>query len=215
MRGSAKGQQPAELRIWKETQLANDIEPAYHDLQQPERGATERSLFAEQTGQCVYCGRKIALERNQYCHIEHFRPQKEYPALQLDYSNLFLSCGPRSEHGTRNTCGAHKDNWFDEDCHIPPAPEFCANRFRFRSSGHIAGDGSPEADTMISKLNLNHPALVVERQDIIEDLDRRLNDREALEPMRQDYLDQNPGGARPSFANVAIRYLEEQVNAEI
>ena len=127
--GSAKGQQPAELRIWKETQLANDIEPAYHDLQQPERGATERSLFAEQTGQCVYCGRKIALDRNQHYHIEHFRPQTEYGALQLDYSNLFPSCGPGSEYGTPNTCGAHKDNWFDEDCHIPPAPESCANRF--------------------------------------------------------------------------------------
>ena len=58
--------------------VACRIELAYDDLQQPERGATERSLFAEQTGQCVYCGRKIALDRNQHYHIEHFRPQKKF-----------------------------------------------------------------------------------------------------------------------------------------
>ena len=167
MRGSAKGDEPPELRDWKAEQLRNGIEPEYRNLQQPERGATEKSLFAEQTGQCVYCGRGISLSRKQHYHIEHFKPRAKYSDSQLDYANLFLSCGPEGDHGARDTCGHHKGDWFEEDCHIPPAPEACAERFRFRSSGRIAGDGSPEADKMIATLNLNHLELVTERQIMI------------------------------------------------
>ena len=209
MRGSAKGDEPPELRDWKEEQRRNGIEPKYDNLQQPERGATAESLFSEQTGQCVYCGRGISLDRNRHYHIEHFRPRskRKYPELQLDYTNLFLSCGPEGDRGARNTCGHHKGDWFEENCHIPPAPEACAERFRFRSSGHIAGDGSPEADKMIAKLNLNHPELVTERQVMVEALDGDLNDGAAPESLVQDFLDTDPDGARPSFANVAIGYL--------
>ena len=209
MRGSAKGDEPLELREWKAEQRRNGIEPQYRDLQQPEKGATEKSLFAEQTGQCVYCGRGISLGRKQRYHIEHFRPRSErkYPELQLDYTNLFLSCGPEGDHGSRNTCGHRKGDWFEEDCHIPPAPESCAERFRFLSSGRIAGDGSPETDKMIAKLNLNHPELVTERQVMIETLDHDLNDGAPPELLVQGFLYTDSGGARPSFANVAIGYL--------
>ena len=159
MRGAAKGHEPPQLSAWKETQRGACIEPEYDDLQQPERRATERSLFAEQTGQCVYCGRRISLDEKQRYHIEHFRPRSKYPERQLDYVNLFLSCGPRAQHGVRHTCGTYKAQWFDEHCHISPVPDSCVDRFRFRSSGRIAGDGSPEADKMIEKLNLNHREL--------------------------------------------------------
>ena len=207
MRGSAKGDEPPELRAWKAAQLRSGIEPAYGDLQQSERGTTHRSLFAEQTGQCVYCGRGISLDRKQNYHIEHFRPQSKFPNLQLDYANMFLSCEPDTDRGARNTCGHHKGDWFEEDCHIPPAPEACSERFRFRSSGRISGDGTPEADKMIGTLNLNHRELVTERQVMIEALDHALNDGAPPEVLVQDFLDMDPDGARPSFANVAIGYL--------
>lgn len=214
MRGSAKGPEPPELSAWKTAQCRSGIPPVYGDLQQPERSATVNALFAEQTGQCVYCGRRIPLDQHQHFHVEHFRPQKTYPELQLDYTNLFLSCGPESEDGNRDTCGDHKKDWFEEDCHVPPAPETCAERFRFRSSGHIAGDGSPEADKMICKLNLNHPELVTERQVMIEALDREMNEGVLPELLRQGYMDEDRHGARPSFANVAIGYLRVRANAE-
>ena len=207
MRGSAKGAEPPELRDWKAEQYRNCIEPEYRNLQQPERGATEESLFAEQTGQCVYCGRGILLNRKQHYHIEHFRPRSKYPNLQLDYANLFLSCGPDSDRGTRTTCGHHKGDWFEETCHIPPVPEVCAERFRFRSLGQISGDGSPEANKMIGTLNLNHNGLVKDRRDMIEELDDALNNGVLPEVLIQDFLYVDPNGTRPSFANVAIGYL--------
>lgn len=215
MRGSAKEEEPAELRAWKAVQRGAGIEPTYADLQQPERDAAERSLFAEQTGQCVYCGCKISLGEHQRYHIEHFRPQWKYRELQLDYANLFLSCGPRDEHGPRNTCGNHKDRWFDENCHVPPVPDSCASRFRFRSSGRLAGDGSPEADKMIEKLNLNYRELVADRQDLIEGIERELKACNAPERLREDFLEVDRDGARPGFAHVAIAYLNVQADAQV
>ena len=79
MRGSATGDEPPELRDWKAEQRRNGIEPQYRDLQQPEKGATERSLFAEQTGQCVYCGRGISLEAD-----------KMIATLNLDHPELVV-----------------------------------------------------------------------------------------------------------------------------
>ena len=213
MRGSAKGREPVQLRTWKEAQRGGGVEPEYRSLPRPERRVTVNSLFAEQTGQCVYCGRKISLGRLREYHIEHFRPRSKYPGLGLDYTNIFLSCGPEGEHGTRQSCGNHKDDWFEEGCHVPPAPESCAERFRFRSSGEIAGDDSPEADKMLEVLNLNHPELVTERQVVIEDLERELEEGAPPDELRQGYLDQDRTGARPSFANIAIEYLKMQASA--
>ena len=205
MRGSHKGPEPAELRDWKAAQRAVGVEPEYDDLRQPEKGAVVDSLFAEQTGQCVYCGRGISLTAQQH-HIEHFRPRR-YGRLQLDHANLFLSCGPDGERGPRQTCGRHKEGWFDEKCQIPPAPESCAERFRFGTSGEIAGDGSPEAEKMIAVLNLNHAELVAERQALILDLERELDAGTGLDALRDSYLQRDGLGARASFANVAIGYL--------
>ena len=63
---------------------------------------------------------------------------------------------------------------------------------------------------MIEVLNLNHPELVTDRQGVIEDLERELAEGTAPDVLRQDYLDTDRSGARPSFANVAIGYLNAQ-----
>ena len=212
MRGSKKGREAEELRAWKESQLKNGVEPEYPALPRPERDALVSSLFAEQTGQCVYCGRGISLFRLENYHVEHFRPQSKYGCLQLDYGNLFLSCKPEGDRGSWQTCGIHKDNWFEEDCHIPPAPESCAERFRFGSSGDIVGADSAEAEKMIEVLNLNHRELVTDRQVLIENLDEELNGGVPEDDLLQSYLDTNRCGARPSFANVAIGYIRVQAN---
>ena len=212
MRGSAKSPEPAELCAWKVVQGDNGIEPKYGDLQHPERCATVTSLFAEQTGQCVYCGRCIVLTKHGHYHIEHFKPRSKYPLLQLDYTNLFLSCGPDNGRGIRQSCGAHKDDWFDETSHISPGSETCAEHFWFRVSGEIVGDDSPEAEEMISVLNLNHPELVAERQVMIEDVERELEIGTPLDELCQGYSHKDHNGMRPSFANVALGYLRDQAD---
>ena len=101
MRGSAKGCEPKKLRAWKELQIQNGIELEYRAIERPVRDAMLRSLYAEQTGQCVYCGRGISLDRRDSFHVEHFRPQSEYCRLQLEYTNLLseLRAGRRRWSG--------------------------------------------------------------------------------------------------------------------
>lgn len=195
MRGSRKGEEPEALLAWKEVQQAVCIEPRYADLRGEEKQATRDALFVEQTGQCVYCGRGIDLDPVGRFHIEHFRLQASYPHLELAYRNLFLSCGPTHEDGgTQPTCGNKKKSWFEENCHVEPAPESaCQQRFEFASGGEIRGDGSPESDKMIAILNLNHRELIADRSALIE-----------------SFLHVSSSGSRVSFANVAVQYLRRQ-----
>ena len=216
MRGSAKGEEPEVLRAWKAGQRSACIEPRYGDLSRDAREATRIALFVEQTGQCVYCGRGIDLEQRNRQHVEHFRPRGRYPHCELTYGNLFLSCGPQQAHGgDQPTCGNEKDDWFDENCYIDPAPEeACQRHFAFASGGSIQGDGSPEAEKMVDVLNLNHRELVAERSDLIEHLDGELNEGVAHRELITAYLDVSSIGARASFANVAIQYLRRQSDSD-
>ncbi|MDE0521848.1 MAG: TIGR02646 family protein [Boseongicola sp.] len=214
MRGSQKGDEPEALQAWKACQDAACIEPRYPDLRGAEKRATRHALFIEQTGQCVYCGRGIELEPgSDRHHIEHFRPRgRNYRHLELAYRNLFLSCGPKREDGgTQPTCGNKKDSWFDESCHVEPSPEGdCQQRFEFASGGGILGDGSPEADRMITILNLNHRELVAERMALIEELDEELNEGLPYCDLIESFLHVSQNGSRVSFANVAVQYLRRQ-----
>lgn len=213
MRGSRKGVEPDELLAWKACQQAACIEPRYADLRGAEKRATRHALFIEQTGQCVYCGRGIDLEPGgDKHHIEHFRPQGgNYRHLELAHRNLFLSCGPKREDGgIQSTCGNEKKSWFDEVCHVEPSPEGdCQQRFEFASGGGILGDGSPEADQMITILNLNHRELIAERLALIEELDWELSQGLSHCDLIESFLQVSPNGSRVSFANVAVQYLRK------
>ncbi len=212
MRGSVKGDEPVALRSWKEDQQTNGILPCYQNLAGNAKQATRQALFKEQTGQCVYCGRGINLEDHGKFHIEHFRPRSLYPDSEVTYSNLFLSCGPQGQQGgSQQTCGNKKSDWFEEDCHVEPAPdEDCQRRFMFASNGRVQGDGSAAADKMIEILDLNYRELIVERLELIEELDGELKDGVPLRELVKGYRDLLKDGTRSSFANVAIQYLEKQ-----
>ena len=212
MRGSAKGEEPEALSAWKTGQQAAGIEPRYGDLRGIPQQTTKQALFIEQTGLCVYCGRGIELEERKRHHIEHFRPRTQYPDIELAYGNLFLSCGPQQPQGSpQPTCGNQKKAWFDEDCHVEPAPdEACQRRFMFASGGLIQGDGSPEADQMIAVLNLNHNELKAERSALIEQLDDELKEGVSICQLTKSFRDVSLKGMRVSFANVAIQYLRKQ-----
>ena len=211
MRGSAKGDEPDALRTWKANQRAASIDLRYDELGRKALQATRQALYLEQTGQCVYCGRAIELAAHTRRHVEHFRPRSRYLDLELAYANLFLSCGPQQPQGhPQPTCGNEKKAWFDEACHVEPAPEdACQGRFAFASDGRIRGDGTREADRMIDVLNLNHPELIAERSSLIEELDTELSQGASVSALRQSYHDLGPTGTRVSFANVAVQYLRD------
>ena len=224
MRGAAKGEEPEDLRAWKAGEAKACLEPRYEALPSDVRRTLKQALLMEQTGQCVYCGRRIRIaptgdEHDEGCHIEHFRPQADYPEREVDYDNLFLSCngGRSGRDGNAATCGRRKADWFDEGCHVAPIPEqACQQRFVFRNGGRVGGDGTPAADTMIEVLNLNAPGLVHDRSELIEAVDGQMaegDDAGTVEAMARelisDYAATRPDGTRESFTHVAVRYLQQ------
>jgi hypothetical protein len=67
---------------------------SYSDLKGAARETVEGLLLEEQGGLCAICER---LHKRFAPTIEHFMPQSVFPALQLDYHNLYIACSPCNE----------------------------------------------------------------------------------------------------------------------
>lgn len=174
MKGSRKSNAPTQFLEWLADE-SEDWKPKYRDLAGDLKNAVRERLYAEQRGLCVYCGRRLDLKSpGKSYHIEHFRPRETYPALQLDHTNLYLSCGQEDANGNpAPTCGNVKGNWFDETNHVFPEYDVCTRRFRFSLNGTIdvADEADSAATTMIKVLNLNHPELVKDRETVLYIID--------------------------------------------
>lgn len=205
MRGSHEKCEPQVFSDW--LALENpDWHPTYPSLDNEVRQSIVLALNAAQRGLCVYCGRKLDLAApGKSFHIEHFRPRSAYPNLDVSYANLYLSCGQENAQGNRSeTCGTAKDGWFDESLHVEPDYPACTDRFRFSLTGEIAplSDTDIAAQTMIDKLNLNHPELKRERGEIQDAMDG--TEDEALG--YTDFIDPVHGTVE-SYAHMACQRL--------
>lgn len=176
MKGAIKESQPQALTDWLSKACPN-WHPCYPFNDKNVRDSVIQALYKAQRGLCVYCGCKLNLsEPGKTFHIEHFKPQSTYPDLQVDYSNLYLSCGQEDTKGSRSqTCGTYKGNWFEEDQAIDPIYPECTNRFQYTLNGEIKALSSEDvaASTMITKLNLNYAELVRERKELFLELDSK------------------------------------------
>lgn len=174
MRGSRKGPTPPAMQAWLDG-ASDDWIPTYPFDSNDVKNEVRLELLSEQRGLCVYCGRRLKLDRpGETYHVEHFRPRSHYLDLATDFSNLFLSCGQKDDRGApAPTCGNYKDDWFDEASHVPPHYPHCTARFRFNLNGFVASaqDGDSSAENMIGRLHLNHPELVKDREDVLMMLD--------------------------------------------
>ena len=204
MRGSHAKTEPQTLSKWLALKSANWT-PSYpfpNDIRQ----AVVSALAKAQRGLCVYCGRKLDLSTpGKSFHVEHFRPQGLYQQLDTSFSNLFLSCGQENYTGNRSeTCGTAKDDWFCEAVHIEPDYPACTNRFGFLLTGEIVPGrtGDHAANQMILTLNLNHPELKRER----EEIQYHIDGLEGQELGYSDFIDPN-AGAVESYAHMVCQRL--------
>ena len=138
--------------------------------------------------------------------LEHFRPQSEYRHLQVEFANLFLSCGGEVELG-RNaaTCGHAKGNRFNEAQCIEPEYPTCTQRFWFLLNGRVAPAQANDTAALwwIETLNLNHRVLRRDRADFL----RAIEDG----PLGvSDFVDPETKEAR-SYARVACQRLSAEI----
>jgi uncharacterized protein (TIGR02646 family) len=181
----------------------------YKALSGQDKIRVREKLWKEQNGMCVYCGRRVEANGRDSktgqptVHIEHFRPQSRYRALELCHANLFLSCGPSGIQG--ETCGNKKDDWFDEALTVYPNHTDVLDRFKCNLNGKLVPKSSTDsaANEMINKLNLNHDELVAGRKHILDKIDR-------LELQPSEIVDQN-NLSLVDYAHVAAKYIGFQI----
>lgn len=213
MKHIRKGSSPADFEAWK-TQANDHWQPTYDDLQNPQKRSVHSALLVEQGSVCCYCGRSIGLNDS---HIEHFRPQDRYGALQLDYANLYASCLRGQQRSMPRHCGHAKDNGFDEAQHIAPTDADCEQRFMYTLRGEvIATDPSDgRAKYMTDLLALDAPALRHLREEVLSrTLDPEFLASATIEEMtqlRDGFRRRDSMGKLPNFGHVVARYAEQSM----
>lgn len=152
---------------------------------QPDKGgyADWKPILAEEAqNQCVYCCISDAhFGGIRNFHVEHFRPKKKFPALELIIANLFYAC---------SICNVFKgDDWPDEPGkntfdypHYPdPSITNYAELFDVdQNTAQIKG-ANVTARYLIEKLNLNRAQILRNRKlillaDQLKILQDQLND---------------------------------------
>ena len=187
MRRIVKGEDPEELRLWKENEVPENL--TYANMPKTE---VKRQMLAEQGYLCAYTMQQIPTPDD--CHIEHIVPQSQPgqdPLLMISYGNL-LACAPSNRSG-RGRCpfGAEQKDKppVSDDNFVSPLREDVEERFRYAVDGSV---GHPEHDraaaSTINILKLNHEQLIDLRKAAIEervlDVEKRLSAREAQELSR-------------------------------
>lgn len=158
MRHFVKKASPPAFETWK-AQANEDWSPSYATMGSERKGALLKALLEEQAYVCCYCGRSVD---EQGSHVEHFRPQEQFPQLALDYANLHASC-IRTPKGARAAwhCGHAKQNQFCEERFISPNDATCEQRFLYAMNGEmlVADQLDQRATYMHGLLRMNAPAL--------------------------------------------------------
>lgn len=160
-----KTNEPAEFSTWK----TNNPNATYHDLCDTKKcqpkSSLKDSLLKEQGYICCYCECRIYANSS---HIEHFKPKGDssYASLQLNYSNLHVSCtktptGSKDEH-----CGHKKGSDFSMKL-VSPLESDCASHFSYTLDGHI-GYTDDRGDVTVKMLHLDSELLNQQRKLLID-----------------------------------------------
>jgi len=216
MKHVMKGASAPEFEAWKALENPGWM-PTYENLQNPQKRALHVSLLKEQGWVCCYCGRSIELHDS---HIEHFRPQEQYPDLQLSHENLHASCF-RSICATKPAtpvhCGHAKGAGFDKALHISPLELECETRFLYTSKGHIipSDAADAQADYMVELLQLDISFLRNRRE---EEVSRVFDPAflatvtaDELRLLRDAFRRRDEAGRAQSFGHVLARFSEQRL----
>lgn len=180
-------------------------------------------LVREQFGLCAYCMNRISNEvsyvddeRKTHLKIEHFRPQSEYPSLQLDYKNMLGCCnGNEGRPYKFQTCDTRKRN---DLLMFNPSDANDSNKMdiRFYKDGTIHS-GNKDFDKQLNEiLNLNEPQLVSSRKALLDAAFNVLNKKKGtrtkseVQNMINNYSAVNNGVRKP-FYYVVVYYLQKHL----
>jgi len=165
MKRITKGQEPQELRRWKEEEVPQNL--TYANMPKDVKVAVKRQMLAEQGYLCAYTMEQIPTPDD--CQIEHVVPQrqpKQRPHMDIDYSNL-LACVPSNTPGHQPRTynfpyGAPKKGGVlvDDNNFVSPLREDVERRFQYAVDGSVAHlQNDAAAESTITILRLDHEQL--------------------------------------------------------
>ncbi|MGO9261780.1 MAG: retron system putative HNH endonuclease [Bryobacteraceae bacterium] len=209
MRAIRKGVEPKSLVEHRVTPGA-DYE-GYRD-----KDVLRASLVREQRGICCYCLSRIRAEWAAM-KIEHWHSQANYPAEQLDYSNLLAAClGGKGSRREGQHCDTRKG---DRDLSRNPAnPMHRIEEFiRFPGGGRVEST-DPAFETEINEvLNLNQAYLVKQRKRVLDGFTEALRKwdgplpRGVLEKHVREWNGELGSGELKPFCQVVVYYLRKRL----
>lgn len=164
MKHILKSPSPTFFKDWKQNFIKNEgREPTYDELRGVEYHRLKMHIIDEQYGLCCYCCKEIDHFNS---HIEHFKPQSQYPDDALNYKNLLVSCdGYKGKH---ENCGHKKDNWYSDYYTVSPMDGNCESLFTYTVDGHIkANHDDTRARATIGNLELDSDLLQRARRSAI------------------------------------------------
>ena len=210
MKHVSKGEPPASFEEWK-AKANEDWQPAYGNLQNPQKSELHDALLREQGWVCCYCGCGISKADS---HIEHFRPQSGYPDQALSFDNLFASCLRDIDPGSPLHCGHAKANGFDEKHCVSPLEDGCEQRFTYKWDGRMEPEpGDVSAEYMRGLLKLDIAFLCDERANVLQNvfdpvIVETVTDSELVR-LRDAFRMRDQTGHALSFGHVVARYAEQ------
>lgn len=177
MRTILKGQEPATLTLHRQTPHAD-----YDNY--TDKAALRQALVSEQRGLCCYCQSRIRATPDGM-KIEHWQCQADYPARQIDFTNLHGAC--RGGHGRperEQHCDTLKGN--GGLCFSVCDPAHPIDRkIRFLGDGKITSDDAAVESDIKTVLNLNLPRLVSNRKAVLTAFQKRLQDGRPVDVARE------------------------------
>lgn len=167
MKAIVKNTEPQALLDWKdEDKMFKRGKPNWDRVSGPIKADIRASLLSEQGYICCYCESSIDIGD---CHVEHLKPQGQFPLEQLDYDNLLCSCQLSLNKGEPRHCGNAKGSWYDRLLFVSPLDPNCESHFEFTLDGHIkATEGDLGSIATIQHLALNSDKLQALRAAAIE-----------------------------------------------
>ncbi|EDN71315.1 conserved hypothetical protein [Beggiatoa sp. PS] len=209
-----KGKEPSSLLAHRKKSYADYDNYA-------EKDELRDALLNEQGDICCYCMQRISKDNMK---IEHWKPQSQYPELQLDYENLRASC--KGNDGKSKFLPRHCDtSKAEQEITLNPVDEAknCEKLIEYRRNGKIYSH-DPIIDKELNDiLNLNTQTLVNNRSEIIdqiiEDL-TRIKGKKAewsiseVKKKIQQYESKANGKYKP-YCQVVIYFLKKRFAKEL
>ena len=137
-------------------------------------------LVREQRGLCCYCLSRIR-PAGDAMKIEHWHSQDEFPAEQLDYSNLLGAClGGAGQPDEQQHCDTRKGNSLLS--RNPANPAHRVEGFvRYEPGGRIVSDDAAFNSELENVLNLNAAFLKNNRKATLDGFHQALSKRGELQ----------------------------------